>query len=99
MTDDGKIRQLVWRASAHLSKRKGSTSWYWIGKKPYTKDREDCCSVDPISLHPTKEPAEMLKLWNKIIGVAQFGESVEDQYLRKVSEYYNERSKNYSRTV
>ena len=99
MTDDGQIRQLVWRPSAHLAKRKGSTSWYWIDKPAYAKDREDCCSVDPISLHPTKEPQEMLKLWNKITGVGPFGTSVEDQYLRKVSEYYNERSKNHSRTV
>jgi len=89
MTPDGQIRQMVWRPSSHLAKRKGSTSWYWQKKPPYVKDKQDCCATDAISFHPTKDPAEMLKLWNKIIGEGLFGNSVEDQYLKRVSEYYS----------
>ena len=88
MTKDGKIRQLVWKPSAHLAKRKGSTSWFWVGKKSYVKDKQECCADSAISFHPTKDPADMIKMWKKIIGVGPFSDSLEDKYLKRVSTYY-----------
>jgi len=89
MNDEGQIRQLVWRPSAHLAKRRSKrNSWYWTGKAPNTKDQQDCCATDAISFHPTKKPDEMIKLWGQITGVVPLGDSVEDNYLKRVRDYY-----------
>lgn len=92
--ENGQIRSLVWRPSAHLGKKRsiGTKSWFWAGKPATAKDGKDCCAVDVHSLHPYKRPDQMRKLHNKLYGNGIFGESIEDIYLKSIKDYLNQRS-------
>jgi len=48
------------------------------------KDKKNCCATDLHSLHSYKNPADMMRLHNQLIGIGHLGHSREDNYLRKV---------------
>ena len=89
MTDDGRIRSLVWRPSAHLSKKRSSNfnSWYWKGKANRTKDKKECCAVDAMSLHPYKSSSSMLKVHRQLNNLETISDSLEGRYLKKIRDY------------